>query len=130
MDKSLARRVLLFFTAFISTADPESVYPRIWLAVQATLHLQTGNVPASVAEILLLLIIANDFEKPPVTASEIEDVDANEALVTEEALTAKDAVPNRDPVIPPETFKDPVILLLSRDTNPFLVTNSFILAVF
>lgn len=130
MDKLLANKSAPFFVAFTSTADPESVYPRTWLAVQGTLHLQTGNVPTSVAEILLLFIMANDFAKPPITASEIEDVDANEALVTEEALTAKDAVPNRDPVIPPETFKDPVILLLSRDTNPFLVTNSFILAVF
>ena len=72
IDRSLANNALPFFVAFTSTADPESVYPSTWLAVQGTLHLQIGNVPTSVAWILLLFTIANDLEKPPDAANTYE----------------------------------------------------------
>ena len=70
---------------------------------------------------LLLFTIANDFAKPPVTdkakvavlardeVDENEALVANEALVTNDAVVANDAVPNKLPVIPPDTFNDPVI---------------------
>jgi hypothetical protein len=41
------------------------------------------------------------------------------------ALVAQDAVPNRDPVIPLDTFNDPVIIELLSAIMPFLATNSF-----
>ena len=89
IDRFDANKSVLFFIAFTSTADPESVYPKTILAVQGTLHLQEGNVPISVAEMLLLLIIINDFEKPPVTArasAAVPTVLAKDAVVAKELL--------------------------------------------
>jgi hypothetical protein len=41
------------------------------------------------------------------------------------ALVAQLAVPNRDPVIPLDTFKEPVIIELLSAMTPLRATNSF-----
>lgn len=69
-----------FLLALTAAVVPVSLYPSSILAVHGVLALHTTNVPTSVAEILALLIIANDLLKPPVTAK------------------ATEAVPNRLPV--------------------------------
>jgi hypothetical protein len=51
------------------------------------------------------------------------DVVANELL---NALVAKDAVPNNEPVIPAVTFNEPVIVAPPESTmRPFFILNSF-----
>jgi hypothetical protein len=42
-----------------------------------------------------------------------------------DAVKANDAVPNKEPVIPPVTFKDPVIVELSNAMSPLRAINSF-----
>jgi hypothetical protein len=42
-----------------------------------------------------------------------------------DAVKANDAVPNKEPVIPPVTFKDPVIIELSNAMSPLRAINSF-----
>jgi hypothetical protein len=58
---------------------------------------------------LLLFTIANDFAKPPVTDKAKVAVLARDEVDANEALVANEAVPNKLPVIPPDTFNDPVI---------------------
>jgi hypothetical protein len=51
-----------------------------------------------------------------------EAVTAYEALIV---VVAYEEVPNNDPVIPPDTFNDPVICELPSERYPFFILNSF-----
>jgi hypothetical protein len=72
--------------------------------------------------------VTPDVPDDPAVPLVPDGVSANEAVVAKELDTAFRAqllVPNNDPVIPLVTVSDPVMVLLSSESNPFCTTNSF-----